>query len=212
MAHDIAGDGPMIRLVLGGIAAVAAASGVFILAALRDGTGAFAACASTAVAGSGIGGPFALVDETGREVTDADVITGPTLVYFGYTSCPDVCPLDAVRNADAVDLLAAEGHVVLPVFITIDPERDTPERLAEFTDVIDVRMLGLTGSEEQVRGAIAAYKIYGERAGTGGESYLMSHSGFTYLTLPDLGVVDLFRSTDTAERIAETTACYIDAI
>jgi protein SCO1 len=67
-------------------------------------------------------------------VTEADVITKPSLVYFGYTFCPDVCPFDMARNADAVDLLAERGYDVQPVFISVDPERDTPERLAEFTD------------------------------------------------------------------------------
>ena len=89
-------------------------------------------CGDTAVAGSAIGGPFELVSETGETVTDADVITKPTLVYFGYTFCPDVCPLDTARNAEAVDILTERGLSVTPVFISIDPERDTPKIVGEF--------------------------------------------------------------------------------
>ena len=87
----------------------------------------FAQCRGGTVAGdAAIGGPFELVNGDGETVTDQDVITKPSLLYFGYTFCPDVCPFDVARNADAVDLLEEMGHVVTPVFITIDPNRDTP--------------------------------------------------------------------------------------
>ncbi len=87
----------------------------------------FASCRAASVAGGGaIGGPFTLTDEDGKTVTDKEVLAKPSLVYFGYSFCPDVCPLDNARNAEAVDLLAAKGYDVTPVFITIDPERDTP--------------------------------------------------------------------------------------
>ena len=105
----------------------------------------FASCRQTAVAGGAatIGGPFTLVSETGETVTDADVITGPTLIYFGYTFCPDVCPMDVARNATAVDILEERGRMVTSVFISIDPERDTPKAVADFTDNLHPRMLGL---------------------------------------------------------------------
>jgi len=85
-----------------------------------------AVCAGTSVGGGAIGGPFELVTTAGQTVTDVDVITEPTLVYFGYTFCPDVCPIDNARNASAVDILQDAGLSVTPVFITIDPARDTP--------------------------------------------------------------------------------------
>ena len=116
----------------------------------------YAECRTGKVAGAAaIGGPFTLIDEDGRTVTDADILTKPSLVYFGYTFCPDVCPLDTVRNADAIDLLAEMGHDVLPVFISVDPDRDTVERLAEFTDYIHPEMIGLTGSAAAIRAAAA---------------------------------------------------------
>ena len=113
----------------------------------------FAQCRQGQVAGgtAAIGGPFELVSETGKTVTDEDVLTEPSLIYFGYTFCPDVCPMDASRNAEAVDLLEGQGRIVQPVFISIDPARDTPEVLAEFTDYLHPRMLGLTGSAAQIK-------------------------------------------------------------
>ncbi len=173
----------------------------------------FASCRSTAIAGgtAAIGGPFELIDETGRTVTDRDVFTRPSLVYFGYTFCPDVCPLDAARNAEAVDLLRARGLDVQPVFISIDPERDTPEVLAEFTDYMHPDMLGLTGSPEQVKAASQAYRTYYRKQETDDEYYLMDHSTFTYLVLPETGFVEFFRRDDTAGEIAEVAACFIEA-
>ncbi len=113
----------------------------------------FAPCRESAIAGGAgsIGGPFTLVDETGKTVTDKDVFTKPSLVYFGYTFCPDVCPADTARNAEAVDAAAALGYDVQPVFISIDPERDTPEVVADFTDYLHEDMLGLTGTPSRSR-------------------------------------------------------------
>ncbi len=177
----------------------------------------FAACRSAAVAGGAgqIGGPFELVSETGETVTDADVIDRPTLIYFGYTFCPDVCPLDTARNAAAVDILEQEeGEIVKPVFISVDPGRDTPEVLAEFTDYLHPRMVGLTGSPEQVKAASQAYRTYYNAQTSEDEDdafYLVDHSTFTYLTLPDHGFVEFFRREVSAESMAESVACFIEA-
>ena len=111
----------------------------------------YAQCREGQVAGGAIGGPFTLVDQTGTTVTDKEVLKKPSLVYFGYTFCPDVCPLDAQRNADAVDILAEMGLDVTPVFITIDPARDTPKALAEFTSAISPKMkIGRASCRERV--------------------------------------------------------------
>lgn len=169
----------------------------------------FADCRAGAVGGD-IGGPFTLVDETGATVTERDVLTKPSLVYFGYTFCPDVCPLDMARTAEAVDILEERGLDVTPVFISIDPERDTPDVLADFTDNLHPRMIGLTGSPEQVKAASTAYKTYfRKQASEDPEFYLMDHSTFTYLVLPEIGFVDFFKRDDTAEQMAERTACFL---
>lgn len=173
---------------------------------------AFDECRGSAIAGAGeIGGPFELISETGETVTDADVITEPTLIYFGYTFCPDVCPLDAVRNADAVAILEERGMSALPVFISVDPQRDTPEHLAWFTDNIHERLLGLTGSTEQIDGAVQAYRAYYNIHDSADEFYLVDHTAFTYLVMPEHGFVDFFRHEVTSEDMADRMACFIDA-
>ena len=171
----------------------------------------FLECRGAAVAGPGsIGGPFSLVDETGKSVTDKEVLAKPSLVYFGYSFCPDVCPLDSARNAEAVDLLTAKGYDVTPVFITIDPERDTPDVLRDFTDTLHPKMIGLTGTVEQTAAASKAYKTYFKKQDSGDEYYMMDHSTFTYLMLPGTGFADFFGRDDTPEQIAQRTACFID--
>lgn len=177
----------------------------------RGGEDEYASCRASAVAGGDIGGPFELVSETGVTVTDTDVITAPTLVYFGYTFCPDVCPLDSARNAEALDLLDAQGVDANALFISVDPERDTPEVVAEFTEVMHPKMLGLTGSPEQVKAASQAYKTYYKKQPGDPEYYLVDHSTFTYLVLPEKGFVEFFRRETTPEQIAETVACYAQA-
>ncbi len=149
------------------------------------------------------------MDKTGATVTDKDVITKPTLVYFGYTFCPDVCPLDTARNAEAVDLLEQQGLDVTPLFISIDPARDTPQVVGEFATNLHPRMIGLTGTDEQIKAASQAYKTYYKKQDSGDEFYLMDHSTFTYLVLPEKGFVEFFKRDDSAESMATTVACYI---
>ena len=110
-------------------------------------------CDGSSAVGATIGGPFELVDRKGEPVTDADVLNRPALVYFGYTFCPDVCPFDMARNALAADLLAEQGHDIAVVFISVDPERDTPEVLGQYADDMYPEMTALTGSAEQVKAA-----------------------------------------------------------
>ena len=173
----------------------------------------FEACRASRVAGGAgaIGGPFTLVDETGRTVTDKDVITGPSLVYFGYTFCPDVCPLDNARNAEAVEILEDRGYMVTPIFISIDPDRDTPEVMAEFTDVMHPRMIGLTGTPEQVAAASKAYRTYYRKQDGDPEYYLVDHSTQTYLVFPEHGFVEFFGRDTTGEEMADRVACFVDA-
>ena len=154
-----------------------------------------------------IGGPFELVDHKGKTVTEKDVIKDISLVYFGYTYCPDVCPLDVARNAEAVDLLSAKGIDVTPVFITIDPARDTPEALSDYVDATHEKMIALTGTDEQVKAASKAYKTYYRKNGEG-EDYLMDHSTFSYLMSPD-GFLDYIRRDITAEQVANKVGCFV---
>ncbi len=173
----------------------------------------FAACRTGAVAGGDIGGPFELVNTAGATVTDTDVITAPSIIYFGYTFCPDVCPLDNARNAQAVDMLEERGVMANPVFISIDPERDTPEVMAAYITNFHDRMIGLTGSAEQVAAASQAYRTFYQKreAEPGDQYYMMDHSAYSYLVLPDIGFVDFVGREETPEAVAEKLACFADA-
>ncbi|MFY0681958.1 MAG: SCO family protein [Thalassovita sp.] len=176
----------------------------------------FDPCRVSAVAGGAgaIGGPFTLVNETGQTVTDTDVIDEPSLLYFGYTFCPDVCPLDNARNIEAVEILEENGSFVKPVFISIDPDRDTPEVMADFTGYMHPKMVGLTGSPEQVKAASQAYRTYykKQKPEEGEEDYyLVDHSTFSYLVFPEHGFVEFFRRDMPADKLAESLQCFLDA-
>lgn len=167
-------------------------------------------CSGNAIAGGDatIGGPFTLVNQYGQTVTDADVITGPALIYFGYTYCPDVCPLDLARNVEAVDILDERGEQVTPVFITIDPARDTPDALRDYAEIMHEDMIALTGTEKQIAAAAKAYRTYYAKVGDGPD-YLMDHLTYSYLVSPD-GFLDFFRRDVTPEQMADTISCYIN--
>ena len=200
--YAIAGAGILMALVLGLWAAT-------VFNAPDD---QFAQCRSSQVAGGGgkIGGPFELVGSDGRTVTDKDILAEPALIYFGYTFCPDVCPLDTARNAEAVDILEERGQTVTPVFISIDPNRDTPEVVGDFAYNLHERMIGLTGTPEQVKAASHAYKTYYKAQPGDDEYYLVDHSTFTYLTLPGHGFVEFFRRDMSARDMADTVSCFLD--
>lgn len=186
--------------------------GLWFASTLGQGDDRFAQCRTSQIAGgtAQIGGPFKLVNAKGETVTDKDVITEPTLIYFGYTFCPDVCPLDMSRNADAVDLLAAKGQMVTPVFITVDPERDTPEVVGDFAANIHERAIGLTGSPAQIKAASQAYRSYYKAHPEQGEFYMVDHSTFSYLVLPQIGFVDYFRHEESADTVADRIGCFLD--
>ncbi len=204
----------MTRLYAGlALAAVVAALGGMWAYTQMQPEDRYAQCRSSTVAGgsAAIGGPFTLIDQTGATVTDADVVTKPSLLYFGYTFCPDVCPFDNARNALAVDLLAERGLDVQPVFISVDPARDTPKVLASFADNLHEDMIALTGSEEQVRAASQAYRTYYRINESDDDFYLVDHSTFTYLVLPGEGFVEFFRREVSAEDMADQVACFLEA-
>lgn len=207
-----------MRQVYAGVAVAAMVgliAGSVLYVRLQQAGDPFAECRGGQVGGGDIGGPFTLVDDTGATVTERDVITEPTLVYFGYTYCPDVCPTDAARNAEAVDILAKGGTPARTVFISIDPARDTPEALRDFTDAIHPDMIGLTGTEAQVKAASNAYRTFYKVRNAGDEYYLMDHTTLTYLMQPGTDgtptFMDFFQSDASPQDIAARTACYAAA-
>lgn len=186
----------------------------WLLLQQRDGGDQFAQCRRSAVAGGmeSFGTPFTLTTEDGTRITDTEVFSKPSLLYFGYTSCPDVCPLDTARNAEAVALLADAGHDVQPVFITVDPARDTPQAVKAFTDAIAPGILGLTGSPEEIDAVSKGWRNYFKLNNEeDAEYYLVDHLTNTYLVLPQTGTVEFFGRDMTPADIADRTACFLDA-
>ncbi len=153
--------------------------------------------------GTTLGGRFAMTDHTGRAVTEADFRGRPALLFFGFTHCPDVCPTELAAMGAALDLLGPAGERVQPVFVSVDPERDTPARLADYVALFGPRVVGLTGTPEQVAAMARTFRVYYARVTPPGSSeYLMDHSAFTYLLGPDGGVRALLRPGASPEDMA----------
>jgi len=178
----------------------------------RSGDNPFAPCQTAVLAGAGkLGGPFTLTDENGAKVTDADVLKKPSLVYFGYTYCPDICPVDTARNAEAIDILDEQGLEVTPVFVSVDPRRDTPQVLKDWTDNVHPRMIGLTGTPEEIKAATQAYKVlYQVPENPADDAYIVSHTTFSYLMLPGTGFAEVYTREVTPDQMAKSIACYIE--
>ncbi len=166
------------------------------------------------LAGAAIGGPFALVDQHGKPFTDRDLRGKYALIYFGYTFCPDVCPLDVQKLSAGLKAFEAAqpalGAKVVPVFVTVDPERDTPAALAQFAANFHPRLVALTGTPAQVAAATKAYRVYARRAGPpGAKDYLVDHVAMTYLMGPDAKPIAFFAHDATAAQIAADLTKYV---
>lgn len=191
------------------LAAVAIASAVYFYMDFAEGPDAAPAPVQTGRVD--IGGPFALTDQEGRPVTDADLRGRYALVYFGYTSCPDMCPLGLQRMTEALERLPADvAAKVLPVFVTVDPARDTPEVLREYAAAFHPRLLALGGDQAAVDAALKAYRVYarkGDAQADGG--YPVDHTTITYLMDPAGEYAAHFSHGATPEEMAERIAAVV---
>lgn len=162
--------------------------------------------------GSGVGGPFALIDQSGRAVTDRSYAGKYRLMYFGYTFCPDVCPVDVQKMAQGVKAFAAIDPVraarVTAMFVTVDPERDTPAVMKTFVRAFSPTMVGLTGTPAQVDAARKAFRVYARKAGEG-RDYLVDHSATLYLMDPDNRPVSFLDHGATPQAIAAELDTYV---
>jgi len=151
-----------------------------------------------------IGGPFQLVQADGHVVTDRSFPGKYLLIYFGYTFCPDVCPTTLAKMAAALDKLGAKADRVQPLFITIDPKRDTPAVIGRYTAAFSPRLLGLTGTAEQIATVEKEYRVYAavHRTGSGPNDYTMDHSGIVYLMGPNGHFVAVVRADADADAMA----------
>ena len=150
-----------------------------------------------------LGGPFTLMATDGRAVTDQTYRGKWALLYFGYTSCPDACPTALNDMGVALDRLGPEAAAVQPVFITVDPKRDTREALAEYLKSFDPRIVTLTGTEEQIAAVVKEYRVYVSAHPESGGNYTVDHSSFFYLINPEGKFVRAIAGDVSGEELAE---------
>lgn len=201
-------------LILGSLAAVLLLVTGWLWMSRGTGNPDFAGCGQSTVAGGfgRLGGPFTLTDQNGARLTDAQVFAKPSLLYFGYTYCPDICPLDTARNAEAVSILQSRGIEVTPVFISVDPKRDTPPVLNDFAQTMHERMIALTGTPEEIDAVSKSWgNYYRINDQDDPENYLVDHMTNTYLVMPGTGAVEFFDRNLSAQNMADRTACFIEA-
>jgi len=155
-----------------------------------------------------IGGPFSLVDDTGKRRTDAEFRGRFMLVYFGYTHCPDACPTALQDIADALAKLGPAAEQIVPIFITIDPERDTVQYLKGYAEQFDPRFVALTGAADQIADAAKAYRVY-YRKESNKPDYLMDHTSIVYLMGRDGKFVTHFTHETTPDQMADALRNYL---
>ncbi|MGL4728975.1 MAG: SCO family protein [Bosea sp. (in: a-proteobacteria)] len=158
------------------------------------------------------GGPFSLVSHDGKRISDADYRGRFMLIYFGFTRCPDLCPIDLPQMAQALDMLGPEGVTIAPLFITVDPEVDTPQVMADYVKAIHPRLVGLTGSEAEIAAAARAWRVHRVKMehhpSTHGR-HNVDHGTLTYLMGPDGGFLTLFPHNTAPEKMATTLRAYL---
>jgi len=199
----------MNRTLVWGVAAAALVAFLLTLAAQQGMLGGSPRPSQQAAA---IGGPFSLLGSEGESVTDADFAQSYLLVSFGFTSCPDVCPTTLQSIGQAMDLLGDDGQGLQPLFITLDPERDTPQVVGDYAQAFHTRLIGLTGSVEQIADAAGAYRVYYAKvpnAGDGESDYTIDHSAFIYLMSPDGAYLTHFSHASTPEDIAAGVRAFV---
>ena len=152
-----------------------------------------------------VGGPFALIDQAGRPRTEMDFRGKLMLVYFGFTYCPDICPADLQTIGLAIDRLGAAGDAVQPLFVTLDPGRDTVAHLNDYVALFHPRLVGLTGDAQAIRRAADAYKVYYAKVPTEkGDDYTIDHTAYIYLMGPDGKYLGFLPPNTDVERMAAT--------
>jgi protein SCO1/2 len=158
-----------------------------------------------------IGGPFTLIDQNGKTVTDRDFPGRYKLVFFGFTHCPDICPAELQVMAAVLDQLGDKADKVVPIFITVDPERDTPQVMSDFVKNFGRRLVGLTGSPEAVAAAAKAYRVVYTKVDDPGSAngYTVDHSALVYLMGPDGEYLNHFAYGTSAATMAEALRRYL---
>lgn len=156
------------------------------------------------------GGPFTLTDHTGKAVTDQDYEGQYRLIYFGFTYCPAICPTELQRINNVLKDLGEDGQKIQPLFITIDPERDTVEVMKNYVELFHPRLIGLTGTQAQIDQVKKAYKIYAAKVQDETMSdYTMDHSSFIYFLDPDDTLIRIFKMDDSVKYMVDTVQNFL---
>jgi len=150
-----------------------------------------------------VGGPYALTDQDGKPRASTDFAGKYQLIYFGYTFCPDVCPTTLALMGAALDRLGPDQDRIVPVFITIDPKRDTPEVLKKYVAAFGPRFVGLTGTPDQIAKVEKEYRVYAKKGPVENGTYAMDHSSVMYLMGPDGKLVSFYDEAATPEDLAQ---------
>lgn len=192
-----------MRLKLIAIIALAFLAGGALAFALRG-----AGPKPVSVGTAAIGGAFSLTSHLGERVSDKDLAGRYLLVFFGFTNCPDVCPAGLQVMSAALDKLGAKADGVVPVFVTVDPARDTPEVMKAYVSGFHPRLVGLTGTEAEIQAVTRTYRVFAKRVDDPGspDGYTMDHSGFIYLMDKAGAYLTHFSHSATPEEIANRIA------
>jgi protein SCO1 len=150
-----------------------------------------------------IGGPYHLINQDGKPVSDRDFRGRYQLIYFGYTFCPDVCPTTLALIAAALEKMGPDAHRIAPIFITVDPGRDTPQALKKYLAAFDPRFIGLTGSQSELSKVEKEYKVYAQKEPLKGGTYAVNHSSVIYLMGPKGKLVTFYNEVLTPEQLAK---------
>jgi protein SCO1/2 len=167
--------------------------------------------AQSTASGAAIGGPFTLVGADGKTVTDRLYRGKWMLVYFGYTFCPDVCPTTLNSIAQALGQLGRDANQIAPLFITVDPKRDTPKVIGDYVQAFDPRIVGLTGSADQIAAVAKEYRVYDAPQPGNGKDYLVDHSSFVYLMNPQGGFAKVLPGTMSGSEMAAAIRPFVDS-
>jgi len=179
---------------------------VVVLGILLYATGQFGAGASGS---STIGGPFKLIDQNGKPVTEASLKGKPTLVYFGYTHCPDTCPTTLFELSEVLRAMGKDAGRANALFVTIDPERDTPAVLKDYLSAFDPHLIGATGSHQAVAAIEKEYRVYSKKVPTENGDYGMDHTSLIYLMDKDGRFVAPFNLNRKPEASAAALRKYL---
>jgi protein SCO1/2 len=150
-----------------------------------------------------IGGPYRLINQEGKPVSDRDFRGRYQLIYFGYTFCPDVCPTTLALIAAALEKMGPDAKRIAPIFITVDPGRDTPQVLKKYLAAFDPRFIGLTGGQAELSKVEKEYKVYAQKEKLKGGTYAVNHSSVIYLMGPDGKLVTFYNEILTPEQLAK---------